>query len=169
MHKNNIPTPISRGLHTIACIEALKGVLVLVVGFGLLSLVDQDLQAAAERLVRLSHLNPARHYPQVFIQALANTTDARLKFLATLAFLYSGVRFIEAYGLWRMKTWAEWFAIISGAVYLPLEVFGLIKHATFLKAGVFLVNAGIVGYLVYVLWLSRRANVESECSSSAGV
>ena len=169
MHKTDIPTQLSRGLHTIACLEALKSMLVLIVGFGLLSLVDQDLQAAAERLVRLSHLNPARHYPQVFIAALTNTTDARLKFLATLAFLYAGVRFIEAYGLWRMKAWAEWFAIVSGAVYLPVEVFAFIKHATFLKAGVFLVNAGIVGYLVYVLWLSRRANAESECGSSTRV
>jgi uncharacterized membrane protein (DUF2068 family) len=169
LHKTDIPTQLSRGLHTIACLEALKGVLVLVVGFGLLSLVDQDLQAAAERLVRLSHLNPAHHYPQVFIAALTNTTDARLKFLAALAFLYAGVRFIEAYGLWRMKAWAEWFAIVSGAVYLPVEVFALIKHATFLKGSVFLINAGIVGYLVYVLWLSKKANVESECGSSAGV
>lgn len=169
MHKSGITTHLSRGLHTIACLEALKGVLVLVVGFGLLSLVDQDLQAAAERLVRLSHLNPAHHYPQVFIEALANTTDARLKFLAALAFLYAGVRFIEAYGLWRLKTWAEWLGIVSGAVYLPVEVFELIKHATFLKGGVFLINAGIVSYLVYVRLLGRRANAESGCSSSAGV
>ncbi len=169
MHKTDIPTSLSRGLHTIACIEALKGVLVLVVGFGLLSLIDQDLQAAAERIVRWSHLNPARHYPQVFIQALSNTTDARLKFLATLAFLYAGVRFIEAYGLWRMKAWAEWFAIVSGAVYLPVEVLALIKRANSLKAAVFLVNAGVVGYLVYALWLSKKVKAESECDSSTGV
>jgi len=50
-----------------------------------------------ERLVRLSHLNPAHHYPRVFIEALANTNDARLRLLAALAFLYAGVRFIEAY------------------------------------------------------------------------
>lgn len=169
MHKIGSTPHFSRGLHTIACLEALKGVLVLVVGFGLLSLVDQDLQAAAERLVRLSHLNPAHHYPQVFIEALANTTDARLKFLATLAFLYSGVRFIEAYGLWRMKAWAEWLGIVSGAVYLPVEVFELSKHATFLKGSVFLINAGIVSYLVYVRWLSRKANAESGCGVSVEV
>jgi uncharacterized membrane protein (DUF2068 family) len=167
--KTDITPHFSRGLHTIACLEALKGVLVLVVGFGLLSLVDRDLQAAAERLVRLSHLNPAHHYPQVFIEALANTTDARLKFFAALAFLYAGVRFIEAYGLWRMKAWAEWLGIVSGSVYLPVEVFELIKHATFLKGSVFLINAGIVSYLLYVRWLSRKASAESGYGSSVGV
>lgn len=158
MPKTVIPTQISRGLQTIACLEALKGVLVLTVGFGLLSLVQQDLQAAAERLVRLSHLNPAHHYPKVFIEALANTNDARLRLLAALAFLYAGGRFVEAYGLWRMKVWAAWLAIASGAVYLPVEVFELIKHATFLKSSVLLINASIVSYLVYVRWLGRKAN-----------
>ena len=97
MPKTVTPTHLSGGVRTIACLEALKGVLVLVVGFGLLALVHQDLQVAAERLVHLSHLNPAHHYPRVFIEALANTNDARLRLLAALAFLYAGVRFIEAY------------------------------------------------------------------------
>lgn len=163
MNKPVITTHLSGGVRIIACLEALKGVLVLVVGFGLLSLVQQDLQAAAERLVRLSHLNPAHHYPRVFIEALANTNDARLRLLAALAFLYAGGRFIEAYGLWRMKAWAEWLAIVSGAVYLPVEVFELIKHATFLKSSVLLINAGIVTYLVYVRWLSRKANGRRLC------
>jgi len=57
-----------------------------------------------------------------------------------------------------MKTWAEWLAIVSGAIYLPVEVFGLIKHASFLRGGVLLINAGIVSYLGYVRWLSRKAN-----------
>lgn len=169
MHNTDITPHFSRGLHTIACLEALKGVLVLVVGFGLLSLVDQDLQVAAERLVRLSHLNPAHHYPRVFIEALANTTDARLKLLATLAFLYAGVRFIEAYGLWRMKAWAEWLGIASGSICLPVEIFELLKHATFLKGCVFLINAGIVSYLLYVRWLSRKVNDERRYGSSVSV
>ena len=157
MHKTVIPTQLSRGIRTIAFFEALKGVLVLVVGFGLLSLVQQDLQEAAERLVRLSHLNPAHHYPRVFIEAFANINDARLRLFAALAFLYAGVRFIEAYGLWRMKAWAEWLAIVSGAVYLPVEILELIKHVTVLKSSVLLINAGIVIYLVHVRWLSRKA------------
>jgi uncharacterized membrane protein (DUF2068 family) len=58
----------------------------------------------------------------------------------------------------RMKAWAAGLAIVSGAVHLPIEVFKLIKHATFLRGGVLLINAGIVSYLGYVRWLSRKAN-----------
>ena len=157
-------TPLSGGIRTIAIFEALKGILVLAAGFGLLSLVDHDLQAAAERLVRLSHLDPAHHYPRVFIEASANLNDARLRLLAALAFVYAGGRFIEAYGLWRMKAWAEWLAIVSGAVYLPVEVFELIKHATLMRGGVLLINAGIVVYLVYFRWLNRKSSAELDAA-----
>jgi uncharacterized membrane protein (DUF2068 family) len=62
-----------------------------------------------------------------------------------------------------MKAWAEWLAIVSGAIYLPVEVFGLIKHASFLRGGVLLINGGIVTYLRYVRWLSRKANGRRCC------
>jgi uncharacterized membrane protein (DUF2068 family) len=144
------------GIRSIAVFEALKGLVVLLAGFGLLHLVHRDLQAAAEELVRHSHLNPAHHYPKIFIQAASRTSDNRLRFLAALAFLYATVRFVEAWGLWRLKAWAEWFAIISGSVYVPIEIFELIRHATLFRFAVLAVNLFIVVYLVYVRYSSRK-------------
>lgn len=145
-----VVTEIAAGVRAVAFFEALKGTLVLVAGFGLLSLVHRDLEDLAERVVRHSHLNPASHYPRIFIEAAANTTDARLRTLAAMAFAYSTVRFVEAYGLWKMRVWAEWFAIISGCLYLPVELYELIERATLIRAGVLVVNALIVAYLLYV-------------------
>lgn len=142
----------ARAIRSIAIFEALKGLVVLAAGFGLLHFVHRDLQALAEELVRHSHLNPAHHYPRVFIEAASRTSPARLRFLAAMAFLYSTVRFIEAYGLWRLRTWAEWFAIASGSIYVPIEIYELIKHATPLRAVVLLVNLFILVYLIYVRW-----------------
>ena len=146
--------------------EALKGALVFVAGFGLLSLVHRDVQAAAERLVQHLHLNPARHYPRVFIEAAGHIDDTGLRSLAALACVYGVVRFIESYGLWRKKVWAEWFAIISGSIYLPVEAYEIFEHATWMRATVFLVNAFIVGYLVYVRLLSRAGRIEIEPAPS---
>ncbi|MGB8508744.1 MAG: DUF2127 domain-containing protein [Pyrinomonadaceae bacterium] len=161
MDKVSAKPGVTRGLHVIALFEAAKGALVLIAGLGLLSLVHHDLQDAAEHLVRLSHLNPARHYPRVFVEAASKVDDGRLKQLAALAFLYTSVRFIEAYGLWKMRAWAEWFAIASGAIYLPLEIYELFKQATILRVLVLILNAGIVTYLIYVRWLNRRLNKEA--------
>jgi uncharacterized membrane protein (DUF2068 family) len=158
---------IDRGVRTVAILEALKGALVLIAGFGLLSLVHHDLQATAERLVRQSHLNPARHYPRVFIEAASRTSDSRLRTLAALAFLYAVVRFVEAYGLWHIRAWAEWFGIISGSIYLPVEVYGLFKHPTWVKGTVFLVNLGVVAYLIYVRLLNRARQPEVNTAPAA--
>ncbi|PYS82532.1 MAG: DUF2127 domain-containing protein [Acidobacteria bacterium] len=164
-HTTEVPprvvTEIAAGVRAVAFFEALKGALVLVAGFGLLSLVHRDLQDLAERLVSHSHLNPASHYPRVFVEAAARTSDARLRTLAALAFAYSCVRFVEAYGLWRMRAWAEWFAIISGCIYLPIELYELFERATLIRAGVLVVNALIVAYLLYVRF-SRTGHLAEE-------
>jgi uncharacterized membrane protein (DUF2068 family) len=146
----------ARGVRVVAVFEALKGALVVVAGLGLLSLVHHDLQATAERLVRHSHLNPAHHYPRIFIEAASHMNDSRLRSLAALAFLYAAVRFIEAYGLWQMRVWAEWFAIIAGSLFLPVEAYEMFRRATWMRGIVLLTNFFIVAYLVNVRLSSRR-------------
>ncbi len=139
------------GLQVVALFEGAKGLLVILVGFGLLAFIHKDLHSAAERLVRHFHLNPASHYPQIFIDA-AQTTDRHLWAMAFSALLYSVVRVVEAYGLWHQRQWAEWFGLLTGAMYIPIEVFAIIKAVTWPRVTVFVINAGIVGYLAYVLY-----------------
>jgi uncharacterized membrane protein (DUF2068 family) len=135
----------------VAAFEAAKGVIVLLAGFGLLGLIHRDVQAAAEHFVERLHLNPARHYPHIFIDAASQVTDARLWMLAWLAFCYAALRLVEAYGLRRERRWAEWFALISGGIYVPLEVVELALGVTVFKVVALVVNAGIVAYMSYAL------------------
>ena len=148
------------GLRVVAIYEASKGVLVLLVGLGLLSLVHHSAQNVGEEIVERFHLNLARQHPRILIYAATHLDNSNLRLLALAALLYSIIRFIEAYGLWRNRAWAEWFAIISGGVYLPLELYELIHHATAVKTMVLIVNAGIVAYLVYFRWSSRSRAVK---------
>jgi uncharacterized membrane protein (DUF2068 family) len=104
------------GLKAIATFEATKGGLVLAAGCGVLAVAHHHIQNWADQIVRGFHLNPARHYPQVFLQLATTTTDPRLCSMAAGAFCYAIVRFIEAYGLWRSRAWAEWFAVLSGGL-----------------------------------------------------
>jgi uncharacterized membrane protein (DUF2068 family) len=151
-HSDSVTAKAERGVRSIAIFEACKGLLVLLVGFGLLHFLHRDLQSTAEELVRHSHLNPARHYPQIFIEAARHTDDSRLWFLSSMAFIYSAARLVEAWGLWRLRAWAEWFAIISGGIYVPIEIFELAKRVTAVRLIVLAVNAFIVIYLAYVRW-----------------
>lgn len=108
-----MPSSHQRGLRAVAYFEALKGVLVLAVGFGLLSFLGRDTEVFAERLVNRLHLNPAHHYPQIFIHAMADLSNSRLWLIAGFSAFYAAVRFTEAYGLWRERAWAEWLAALS--------------------------------------------------------
>ena len=146
------------GLKAAALFEALKGLLVILAGLGFLAFAHHDAQAFAERLVLHLHLNPARHYPRIFIEAAVRLTDSRIWLLATGAFAYSAFRFAEAYGLWLARPWAQWIGIVSGGVYLPVEVIALVRRPTVFKAALLLLNALLVGYLsVFRYRQSRRS------------
>jgi uncharacterized membrane protein (DUF2068 family) len=140
----------------IAAFEAAKGMLVLIAGFGLLSVLDKDLQQLAEELVRHLHLNPANRYPRIFLEAAERFSDLRLWMLAVLAFAYAVIRLTEAYGLWLGRRWAEWFAVLSGGIYVPMELYELSHGATRTKVVTLTVNVLIVAFMAITLWSSRR-------------
>ncbi len=125
-------------------------------GFGLLTHVHKGLHLFAERLVRHFHLNPASRYPQIFLDLADHVTDTQLWTLALSALLYAGVRFVEAYGLWRQRHWAEWFAVLTGGIYIPLELFELARGVTWPKVTLLTVNAGIVAYLSFILFQAKQ-------------
>jgi uncharacterized membrane protein (DUF2068 family) len=142
---------LAQGIRTVAAIEAAKGLVVLLAGFGLFSLLHRDVQQFAETLVRHAHLNPASNTPRVFIEYAARLNDTRLQQLAAAALAYSAVRLVEAYGLWFERMWGEGFAAASGAIYLPFELRELIHRPSLLSACLLLVNLGVVLFMVYSL------------------
>ena len=143
-------------IRLIAFFEAAKGLLVLLAGVGLLSLLHRDLHDIAIRLVHHAHLNPASRYPQIFIDAASNTHDSRLMLLAFGAATYAAIRSAEAYGLFFEKAWAEFLAAGSGAIYIPFELNRFIRQPTWLGATLFMVNVAIVAIMVRALILRRK-------------
>jgi uncharacterized membrane protein (DUF2068 family) len=151
-HKPGKRMPVHNSVRVIALFEAAKGALVIVTGLGALSLIHQDAPKYAALLVHHLHLNPAKHYPQIFIDAAAHLTDTRLLTLATMAAAYGLIRIVEAYGLWQARRWAEWFAAVSGGIYIPFEIYEFIKGDTWLSAGAFAVNVLVVALMVKELY-----------------
>lgn len=141
------PQDAQLGLRTIALYEAAKGLVVLLAGSGLLLLVHRDVQAMAERLVLHLHLDPARRYPRIFLHLVTEATPGRLRLLAVGALAYAGVRFAEAWGLWRDRRWAEWLGLVTGIFYVPFEARALIRHRHLESLVALAINLAIVVYL----------------------
>jgi|SRR6185437_12895822 len=152
---------LSGALRTIALLEAAKGALVLLVGFGLLSLVNHDVQRATEHLIAHAHLNPASRYPHIFIDVANQLTDTCLLLIAAGGGAYSLGRFIEAYGLWHAKRWAQWFAAVSGGIYVPFELFELYERVTWLSLGTLMLNPAIVAFMLCRLFHADGKKIEN--------
>ena len=144
------------GLHVVALFEGAKGLLVLLVGFELLTYIHKDINEAAMHLVKHLHLNPASHYPRIFLDLTEHIDDTKLWSMALAATMYFIVRMIEATGLWLRKAWAEWFAVLTGGMYIPAEIYEVAIKVTWPRITVLVVNLGVVSYLLFVLIKERE-------------
>jgi uncharacterized membrane protein (DUF2068 family) len=146
-----------RILRVVASFEFIKGFFVLVIGLSAILLVHKDAWVIAESLLALLHISTDRHSAQLFLDFADDITDARLWAAAWLAFAYTALRFAEAYGLWKQRTWAEWVAFGSGTLLIPFEIRELLRGVTLLRTAVFVGNLVIVFYMLYLLRLGRQA------------
>ena len=140
----------------------------LLAGFGVLSLVHRDAWDVAESFLEWLHISPDAHYAQVFLHLADQVTDAKLWGVALGALAYSSLRFVEAYGLWRERAWAEWLALISGTIYLPFEIYELARRPDFVRLAIFLINLAVVLYMAFLRVQAReRSTVPAPAADSA--
>ena len=143
-------------VRSVAIFEAAKGALVLLAGFGVLSLVGHNVRVAAAALVGRLHINPTHRFGHSFIEAASRVTDTGLWLIASLGFLYALFRFLEAYGLWSGRRWAEWLAVVSGGLYVPLEIYELIQRYTWMRVSALVVNLIVVFAMIAVLVKDKK-------------
>ena len=110
------------GLRMVAVVETLKGVAVVALCFVLLSLLHKDLDTVVDQLTEWLRLNPDSRVADWFYELADRTTGRGIWTAVTVGLGYATCRFVEGYGLWHEQHWAEWFAVISGAVWVPFEV-----------------------------------------------
>jgi uncharacterized membrane protein (DUF2068 family) len=163
--KSTHPDRRRRLLRAVASLEFGKGIFVALMGFCALALVHKDVWRYADSLLTLFHINTDRRYAQAFLDFADSVTDARLWAAARIAFAYAVLRFTEAYGLWKQRTWAEWVALVSGTLLLPLEVREVIRGLTLLRCSLLVGNIAVVLYILYVIIANRRER-ESEFTST---
>jgi len=145
-----------RVLRAVATFEFCKGVFVVMMGLCALALVHKDVWLYAESLLALLHVSTDRRSAQLFLDFADSITDARLWAAARIAFAYAALRFTEAYGLWKGYIWAEWLALVAGALLLPMEVRELMRGITVFRCALFVGNMAVVLYMFYVIRANHR-------------
>ena len=136
------------GLAVIAVFKAMKGLLLLLFGLGLLKLVHAEIATLFSLLIEALNLNADSH----FIHALVLKVDAlqphsvRVAGLVSLG--YAGMFLVEGIGLWLEFSWAAYLTVVSTSLLLPFELYEVIEQVSILRISVLLLNLVIVAYLV---------------------
>jgi uncharacterized membrane protein (DUF2068 family) len=87
-----------------------------------------------------------------WIQDALGLSETALVWIAVAVFAYSFLQAAEAVGLWTVKRWGEYLAVVATGVFLPIEVHELLARVTVLRLGAFAVNVAAV---VWLLWSKR--------------
>jgi uncharacterized membrane protein (DUF2068 family) len=90
------------------------------------------------------------------INSVFSMTEKTLTWIAVGLIAYAVLQFIEGIGLWLMKRWGEYFAVVATSIFLPLEIYDLTEKVTVLRVLLFLVNLAAV---VWLIWSKRLFGV----------
>jgi uncharacterized membrane protein (DUF2068 family) len=132
------------GLHLIALLEAAKGLLAVLGATGLEILGPLPLQHGVSELIRRFNLDP-EHGALPSLLRMISPDAVHLAAAGMLA--YGVLHLVEAWGLWRAKAWASLLGCASAAIYLPFDIYAIVRHPGWASWGVLAVNLLVVAVL----------------------
>lgn len=141
----------NKSLVVIAFFKFVKGCLLVALALALLHYLHRDVAAALAQLAVTLHLDPGNHHLAQLLDKAQDIDDAKLKLFSVLTFAYSGLFFVEGVGLYLEQRWAEYLTIIATSSLMPIELFELIKHPSWIKSATLAINFAIVIYLIVLV------------------
>ncbi|KRG85084.1 MULTISPECIES: DUF2127 domain-containing protein [Stenotrophomonas] len=142
------------GLAAIALLEAVKAALAFLAAAGLEFSGPAPLRTFVNTLIRHVGGDPEHGSSSTLLDMITPDT-VHVGALALVA--YGLLRSLEAWGLWRARAWASWLGCISAALYLPLDVYAIIRHPGWTSWLLLAVNLVVVWVLARDIGKRRPA------------
>lgn len=152
------------GLHAIAIIEAAKGALAVLAASGLELLGPAPLQHFVQLLIARFQFDPD-HGAMAWLAHAIN--PGAIHMAAAAVSCYGVLHLLEAWGLWRAKSWASWLGCVTAAAYLPFDAYALFAHPGWIAAAVVAINVIVVWVLARDLLKRHRAAAQRLAASAA--
>jgi uncharacterized membrane protein (DUF2068 family) len=115
-------------LYFIVAIKLVKGVALVLLALGVLTLAHKNLSGTFDQFLRWVHLDPERSFFQGIGDWLDTITPANVREVATGTFLLGLFLIVLGLGLAIRVKWAIWLAIGEAAFFIPVEIFELVRH-----------------------------------------
>lgn len=122
------PKQASNAIKAVAGYEIIKGLGALAVAIAVL-LWHERLPHIVARIVQTLH----RVFGNFFVQPLDNlghhADRISQNWLMAFWFIigYTLLRFVEAYGLYKDRTWAYWYSVLGYGIFIPVELYAIIS------------------------------------------
>ncbi len=83
------------------------------------------------------------------VQKILHAKASTLNLIAVGLLLYGLLQIAEGIGLWSLKRWGEYVAVVGTTLFIPFEIYEVVEKASWLKIAVLLINVGAVLYLLF--------------------
>jgi uncharacterized membrane protein (DUF2068 family) len=150
-----IKPSLHNSLAVIAWFKLVKGVVLLLVGAGLLRLVDAEVATSLAPIMDLLHLQVHSRLLNSLLLKITALSPENVLLTAYASLFYAVLLLLEGFGLWLEASWAAYMTVISTSLFLPVEFYEVIRHVTMMHVTILLINVTIVVYLV--AQLGRRS------------
>jgi uncharacterized membrane protein (DUF2068 family) len=114
-------------------------------------LFDKDLTALKPFFNQI-HFNVSDSATVNSIQKVLNAKPSTLNLIAFGILLYGLLQVLEGIGLWSLKRWGEYVAVVGTTLFIPFEVYEIVEKVSWLKITILVINIAAVLYLL----LSKR-------------
>jgi uncharacterized membrane protein (DUF2068 family) len=114
-------------------------------------LFDRDLRSLRPFFDQI-HFNVSDSSTIHSIEDVLNAKPSTLDLIAFGLLLYGALQIVEGVGLWSLRRWGEYVAVVGTTLFVPLEVYELTQKVSWLKLTVLVINVAAVLYLL----LSKR-------------
>ena len=129
--------------------KLLEAALLITLGIGALKLLHKDLVDIATRFIIDIGRDPEGHFANLVLDKVALIDPHRLKQISMAVFAGAALHILEGVGLVMRKVWAEYITLILTASFLPWEIIEILRHITWIRVLLLLVNVAVVIFLVF--------------------
>jgi uncharacterized membrane protein (DUF2068 family) len=162
--KNPNVSASERWIVAIGAWKLLETALLLILGIGALKLLHKDLVDVVTRFIIDIGRDPEGHFANLILEKVALIDPHRLKQISIAVFAGAGLHAIEGVGLVLRKVWAEYITLILTASFLPWEAIEIIRHSTWIKFVLLLLNLAVVIYLAFYVQSKVRRQAAQQDS-----
>ncbi|HEY1499629.1 MAG TPA: DUF2127 domain-containing protein [Acidobacteriaceae bacterium] len=149
-------SPHGQWIVAIGVFKLLQGILFILLGIGAIRLLHKDLMSVADHFILAMRFNPENHFVTLVMEKVAMIDPHRMREISAAIFVVAALDIVEGTGLVLDQAWAEFVTLILTASFLPWEIFEILRHQTWIRIGLTMINLAVVIYLLYYVQARMR-------------